>query len=78
MPRMTLAQAGARLRAMYEGAPHREQGAHVILFGIMYPDVVSVLTAAAIVRESGIGDSYEQEVNYGRTLAKYVTLRTTR
>lgn len=78
MPRMTLAEAGASLRAMHQGAPHGEQGAHVILFGIMYPDVVNVLTAADIVRESGIGDSSEQEVKYGRTLAKYVTLRTTR
>lgn len=78
MPRMTPAEAGARLRAMHEGAPHGEQRAHLILFGIMYPDVVNVLAAAAIVRESGIGDSYGQEVNYGRTLAVYVTLRTAR
>ncbi len=75
---MTLAEAGRTLRAMHQGAPHDEKVIHIILFGITYAESIESLSSTDIVVEARMTErnSYHQELNFGRRLAKYVTPRT--
>ena len=67
-----------RLREMYEDGRGRGRAVHMaILFGIRYGGEIkaSGASVADIVRSAGIRKSYGTEVQKGRLLADYVTVR---
>ena len=71
---MTEDQLGRILRDMYDNAPRGDQAAMIHLFGVKYAHEIQTggLTATAIVRASGIKESYKTEVSKGVRLARYV------
>ena len=68
-----------RLREMYEDGRGRGRAVHMaILFGIRYAGEIEACGAspADIVQKAGtVPDSYATEVQKGRRLAEYVTVR---
>ncbi len=73
---MTVGEAAEALREYYLTAPDGEKSIQGILFGIQYADQIKELTTPEIVRQAtGVPSSYTNEVEYGRKLAKYVSLK---
>ena len=72
---MTTDEAIRILRVMYDGAPWREQVAHIHLFGIKYADELEGLNFHDIAEQATHKRSYGSEIYKGRRLAKYVTLK---
>ncbi len=64
------------LRRMYRNAPRGEQKTAIHLFGIKYAAELSLrdVSSTRVAALSGIGDSYNTEINNGIRLAKYVEL----
>lgn len=75
---MTAADLASRLSEMYRSAPKGEAVVMIHLFGIKYAGEISAsgVSPAAIVKASGIPETYGVEVNKGVNLARYVTVRT--
>ena len=73
---MTLDEAAQILGQMYYNAPHKEQAAHIHLFGIKYAKQLEGLSNTEIVRRAGLPHSYYSEVAKGRKLSKYVVVKT--
>lgn len=73
---MTVNEAAEALREYYLTAPDGEKSIQGILFGIQYAEQIAGFTTPEIVRQAtGVPSSYTHEVEYGRKLAKYVTLK---
>lgn len=73
---MTVGEAAEALREYYLTAPAGEKSIQGILFGIQYADQIEGLTTPEIVRQAdGVPQSYTLEVDHGRKLAKYVSLK---
>ena len=72
---MTIEEAAAILRDMYNTAPSRDKAVNIHLFGIMYSAELDSLPISEVVRSAGLPDSYGTEVRKGRKLAEYVTLK---
>ena len=72
---MTVGEAAAVLKRMYENAPRGEKSTSLHLFGIKYADDLVGLSVEEVVRKSGIPKSYHVEINKGRRLAKYVQIK---
>ena len=74
---MTYSELARELKIMYENAPKGESTTFIRLFGIKYYKEINNCgnSVKEIVRLSGIGDSYQAEVNKGIQLAKYVELK---
>ena len=73
---MTLDEAGEILSRMRNNAPRGEVSIQAILFGIKYHSEIEGLTSTDIaLQATGVPPSAEVELDYGRKLAKYVTLR---
>lgn len=67
-------ELGAILSRMYEEASDGEKVAHIHLFGIQYAAAMGEagVSAAQVIRESALPQSYQAEVSKGIKLAKYV------
>ena len=72
---MTVEEAAAELKRMYERAPQGEQTTMLHLFGIKYADDLVGLSIGDVVRKADISKSYPTEINKGRRLAKYVDIK---
>ncbi len=72
---MDTTEAANILRRMYHQAPPGERVVQIHLFGIKYAKELELLSLADVVKETGISMTYVTEVNKGRNLAKYVTIR---
>ncbi len=74
---MTVYNLGQELKSMYENAPHGETTTFIRLFGIKYAEQIKRYDykVTDIVKASGIGASYQAEVNKGVQLAKYVLMK---
>ena len=72
---MTVGEAAAILKRMYENAPHGEKTTMLHLFGIKHAADLVGLSIEDVVRKSGIPKSYHVEINKGRKLAKYVQIK---
>ncbi len=70
-------ELGRILRRMYDKAPRHRQVAFIHLFGILYADHIGTQQAPIreIVEASGLSINYVGEVNLGRRLAEYVTIK---
>jgi 5-methylcytosine-specific restriction protein B len=68
---------GKELKEMYENAKDGEKATMIHLFGIKYANEIlrSENSIAEIVNISGLPDSYIVEVNKGKKLAKYVSIK---
>ena len=72
---MTIEDAAYRLWKMHHEAPRGEKAIAPVVFGIRHSEEVQRYSALAIVRQSGIPESYSVEVGYGSKLANHVELR---
>ena len=72
---MTVGEAAAILKRMYENAPHGEKVTCLFLFGIIYADDLAALSVSDVVREAGVRPTYYTEIRNGIKLAKYVQIR---
>ena len=72
---MTVGEAAAILRRMYENAPQGEKVTSIFLFGIIHADDLAALSVRDVVREAGIRPTYYTEIRNGIKLAKYVQLK---
>lgn len=73
---MTVDELAEKLKEEYRHAPNDEKAVSVVLFSIKYASEMKGMTNAEIARKACLvkPDSYNQEIGYGRKLAKYVTL----
>lgn len=71
---MTVTQLGQILKQMYDTAPDKEKATSIHLFGIRYGKqiIAGSISAAEIVKASGLKDSFKTEVRKGVNLSKYV------
>ena len=72
---MDAIKAGQILRQMYDQAPKGEMATQIHLFGVKYARELELLSLKDVVEQAGISGSYVTEVNKGKNLAKYVTVR---
>ena len=72
---MTVGEAAAVLRRMYENAPQGEKVTHIFLFGIIHADDLAALSVNEVVREAGVRPTYYTEIRNGIKLAKYVQMK---
>lgn len=72
---MTVGEAAAVLRRMYENAPRGKKLTCIFLFGIIYADDLAALSVRDVVRESGVRPTYYTEILRGINLAKYVQIK---
>ena len=75
MAMMTVGEAAAVLRRMYESAPLGEKVTCLFLFGIIHADDLAALSVRDVVREAGVRPTYYTEIRRGIKLAKYVQLK---
>ncbi|MDL2226817.1 hypothetical protein LJB86_04100 [Deltaproteobacteria bacterium OttesenSCG-928-M10] len=71
---MSEQKLGKILKDMYDSG---DKGAHIILFGIKYADVIVTekLNIKKIVMHAGLPESYPTEISKGVRLAKYVSVK---
>ena len=71
---MTVEELARELRRMYNNAQKGEQNTAVLLFGIKYAAHLPYGTSriADVIRCSALRPKWQNEVNKGRNLAKYV------
>ena len=72
---ITVGEAAAILRRMYENAPQGEKVTYIFLFGIIYADDLAALSVSEVVREAGVRPTYYTEIRNGIKLAKYVQMK---
>ena len=72
---MTVGEAAAILKRMYENAPRGEKVTCLFLFGIIYADDLAALSVRDVVREAGVRPTYYTEIRRGIKLAKYVQIK---
>ena len=72
---MELQELADKLRETYDTAPKGEKVVRLHLFGIIYADALARFSPDAVVKRSGLPDSYGREIHKGRNLARYVTLK---
>ena len=74
---MALTENGAadHLKRMYNAASHGETVTQIHLFGIKYAEDLADLDIRTVVKVAGLPESYVTEVNKGKKLARYVTLK---
>ena len=72
---MTVGEAAAVLKRMYENAPHGEKVTCIFLFGIIYADDLAALSVRDVVREAGVRPTYYTEIRRGIKLAEYVQMK---
>ena len=74
---MMAEELGFELRSMVNyGEKHSEKVAMIVLFGIKYAADLEDVRVADVIREAfGETPSWAPEINIGRQLAKYVTLK---
>lgn len=63
------------LKRMRDNAPPRELPTQTVLFGIKYAKEMGCLPTTTITQALSDKNTYEVEVNLGRSLARYVTPR---
>ncbi len=66
------------LNSMYENAKQGDAVAKIHLFGIKYAEYIGkdkVATSQEIAKESSIQDSYYAEINKGKILSKFVSIK---
>ncbi len=71
---MTVEDAGLRLTEAYKGSRGPKSMA-VVLFGIEYAAEIRNLSSTEIVQCASIPPRYDKQLNDGRNLARYVTMR---
>ncbi len=72
---MTTEEAIKILSNMYSRAPYGERALQLHLFGIKYADQLEGLSLRDIAEKATGYRSYGDEINKGRNLARYVTLK---
>ena len=68
---VTTTELADRLRRILAGAPGGTRSVHMLLFGIIFAEELSD-GAGAVAEAAGVG--YPETINYGRSLAPYVTV----
>ena len=70
---MTINELAIKLKAMYS-FKNANKGAMVILFGVLYGDIMQDegIKYIDVVKAAGISDSYEREIYKGAKLSEYV------
>ena len=72
---MDAIEAGQILRQMYDQAPKGEMVTQIHLFGVKYARELETLSLKDVVGQARISVTYVSEVNKGKNLAKYVTVK---
>ena len=72
---MTVGEAAAKLKRMYENAPHGEKLTCLSCLASSTLTTWAALSVSDVVREAGVRPTYYTEIRRGIKLAKYVQIK---
>lgn len=72
---MNIDEAAKILRRADYQAPEGRQATALHLFGIKYANELAYMPLKQLVEKAGLSPSYNTELNKGRNLAEYVSLK---